>query len=139
MEGDNMGNMNMNIMNNNNIKRILKISAIVIFAILCLPYSNFSQKYINGMQTMEQTVIMDKIKYMFVRYGGIVWIFYIILMAVLSYYEPGVAVMGLLFFLMVFMWDPVSAYIDACMVDKRNCDIKIYDQIDLDKPYQEIS
>ena len=70
---------------------------------------------------MEQSEIMDKIKYMFLRYGGIVWIFYILLMAVLSYYEPGVAVMGLLFFLMVFTWGPVSNNIDYCKVDKKYC------------------
>jgi hypothetical protein len=106
---DNMGTTNFfNTMNTNNINRILKISAIIFFTLLCLPYSNFSKKFINREESNEQGVIMDKIKYLFLRYGGIVWIFYIILMGVLSYYEPGVAVMGILFFLMVFTWDPVS-------------------------------
>ena len=117
---DNMGvgNMGNITLMNNNIKRVLKISAIIIFALLCLPYSRFSRKYINNAESGEQSAIMDKIKYLFLRYGGIFWGIYVIIMAILSYYEPGVAVMGVLFFFMAFSWDSVSSYIDPCEVDK---------------------
>ena len=99
-------------------RKILKISVIIILCLLCIPYNWISK---NNKIAQEQSNIMDNIKYILLKYGAIGWSVYITIVGIMAYYEPGIAVLLVLFFVMVFTWDVVGQAIDPCLVDKRNC------------------
>tara|TARA_B110001469_G_C9624053_1_gene311300 strand:+ start:593 stop:1024 length:432 start_codon:yes stop_codon:yes gene_type:complete len=106
--------------------KVLKISIIIIFVLLCLPWD-----WIIQTNTIQDT-IMENAKYLFLKYRGLLGITYIILIGVSAYYEPGISSLMILFFIMSFTWDIVGRDIDPCRVDENagTCRRK-YDKVNI--------
>lgn len=122
--------MNNNIVNNDIIpnhitnktsslpnSKVFKISIIIIFVLLCLPWD-----WILKTQTIQDK-LMENAKYLFFKYRGLLGSIYIILIGVSAYYEPGISSLMILFLVMSLTWFIVGRDIDPCRVDENsgNC------------------
>jgi len=56
----------------------------------------------------SHTAILMRLRQLLLSYGGLPWAIYIVLIALVSYKEPVVGIMGSLLFMMIFTWESVG-------------------------------